>query len=191
MQRLLIIGAGGHGRSVAEAFLQRGDYVLVGFLDDAVESGQHVWDWPVLGTTAALTACSDWADAVFVAIGNNKLRETLYTRVKAQGLRLATVIHPAAVVSPRATVGEGSAIMAGAVVGTGARLEEGVIVNCGAVIDHDCTVEPFAHLGVNAGMAGSSVLGRRALMPAGSMLAHGVRIDADRVLHPGEAVGAL
>ncbi|MCT8175259.1 acetyltransferase [Variovorax sp. CY25R-8] len=191
MQRLLIIGTGGHGRSVAEAFLQRGDYVLVGFLDDAVESGQHVWDWPVLGTTAALTACRDWTDAVFVAIGNNKLRETLYTRVKAQGLRLATVIHPAAVVSPRAVVGEGSAIMAGAVVGTGARLGEGVIVNCGAVIDHDCTVEPFAHLGVNAGMAGNSVLGRRALMPVGSMLAPGVRIDADRVLHPGETVGAL
>jgi sugar O-acyltransferase (sialic acid O-acetyltransferase NeuD family) len=190
IQRLLIIGAGGHGRSVAEAFLQRDDYVLAGFLDDAAEPGQCVWDWPVLGTTAALSACSNWADAVFVAIGSNKLREALHARVRAQGLRLATMIHPAAAVSPRATVDEGAAIMAGAVVGTGARLGEGVIVNSGAVVDHDCTVEPFAHLGVNAGMAGSSVLGRRALMPAGSMLAHGVRIEADRVLYPGEAVGS-
>ncbi|MDH6166712.1 sugar O-acyltransferase (sialic acid O-acetyltransferase NeuD family) [Variovorax boronicumulans] len=187
-KRLLIIGTGGHGRSVAEAVLLRDDYVLTGFLDDAAEPGQHVWDWPVWGTTAMLSACKDQIDAVFVAIGNNALREALHQRVQAQGLALATVIHPAATVSPRAAVGRGTAIMAGAVVGTGAQLGEGVIVNCGAVVDHDCTVEPFGHLGVNAGMAGGSVLGRRAWMPVGAALAYGVRVAADRVLHSGEVV---
>ena len=80
--------------------------------------------------------------------------------------------------------------MAGAIVGTGAQLGEGVIVNCGAVIDHDCTVEPFAHLGVNAGMAGGSLLGRRAWMPVGAALAYGARVASDRTLHPGEVVHA-
>lgn len=190
MKRLLIIGTGGHGRSIAEAVLLRNDHVLAGFLDDAAESEQRLWDWPVWGKTDLLSACRDKVDAVFVAIGNNALREALHERVRAQGLALATVIHPGSIVSPRAEVGQGSAIMAGAVVGTGARLGEGVIVNCGAVVDHDCTVEPFGHLGVNAGMAGGSVLGRRARMPVGAALAYGARVAADHVLQPGEVVHA-
>lgn len=190
MKRLLIIGTGGHGRSVAEAVLLRNDYALTGFLDDAAKPGQRVWDWPVWGDTTALSAYQNQVDAVFVAIGNNALREALHQRVRAHGLVLATVIHPAATVSIRAEVGQGCAIMAGAVVGTGAQLGEGVIVNCGAVVDHDCLVEPFGHLGVNAAMAGGSVLGRRALVPVGAALAYGARVAADRVLHPGEVVHA-
>lgn len=188
IRRLLIIGTGGHGRSVAEAVLLRDDYALMGFLDDAAQPEQRVWDWPVWGTTALLSECRDRVDAVFVAIGNNALREALHQRVQAQGLALATVIHPTAIVSSRAVVGRGSAILAGAVVGTGAQLGEGVIVNCGAVVDHDCLVEPFGHLGVNAGMAGGSVLGRRAWMPVGAALAYGAKVAADRVLQPGEVV---
>jgi len=189
-KRLLIIGTGGHGRSVAEAVLLRGDYVLAGFLDDAAVPAQRLWDWPVWGATAMLSACRDRIDAVFVAIGNNVLREALHQRVQAQGLALATVIHPTAAVSPRAAIGQGSAIMAGAVVGTGVELGEGVIVNCGAVVDHDCTVEPFGHLGVNAGMAGGSVLGRCAWMQVGAAIAQGVKVAADRVLLPGEVARA-
>ncbi|PIF76985.1 sugar O-acyltransferase (sialic acid O-acetyltransferase NeuD family) [Variovorax sp. 54] len=190
MKRLLIIGTGGHGRSIAEAVLLRDDYLLAGFLDDAAESEQRLWEWPVWGKTSLLSACRDRVDAVFVAIGNNALREALHERVQEQGLALATVLHPTATISPRAAVGQGCAVMAGAVVGTGAQLGEGVIVNCGAVVDHDCTVEPFGHLGVNAGMAGSSVLGRCAWMPAGSTLAYGVKVSAGRVLRAGEVVDA-
>jgi sugar O-acyltransferase (sialic acid O-acetyltransferase NeuD family) len=188
-KRLLIIGAGGHGRSVAEAALLGQDYVLTAFLDDAVTPQQHLlWGCPVWGKTAILADCRGRIDAVIVAIGNNALREALHQHVHAQGLALATVAHPAAIVSPMAAIGEGSAIMAGAIVGTGAQLEEGVIVNCGAVVDHDCVVESFGHLGVNAGMAGGSVLGRSAWMPVGSALAYGVKVPAGRVLRAGEVV---
>ena len=189
-KRLLIIGAGGHGRSVAEAVLLRQEYELTAFLDDAVQPGQSVWDWPVWGTTSALADCRGRIDAVVVALGNNKLREALHLRVRAAGLALAIVVHPAAFVSPRATVGEGSVLMAGAVVGTGAELGESVIVNCGAVVDHDCRVEPFGHLGVKAGMAGGTVLGHGAWMQAGSSLGYGVRLPAGRVLRTGEVMEA-
>lgn len=190
-KRLLIIGAGGHGRSVAEAALLGHDYALTAFLDDTAKPQQHhLWGCPVWGTTAILADCRGRIDAVIVAIGNNALREALHRHVHAQGLALATVAHPAAIVSPTATIGQGSAIMAGAIVGTGAQLGEGVIVNCGAVVDHDCVVESFGHLGVNAGMAGGSVLGRSAWMPVGSVLAYGVKVPAGRVLRAGEAIDA-
>ncbi|WP_447772846.1 PglD-related sugar-binding protein [Variovorax boronicumulans] len=190
-KRLLIIGAGGHGRSVAEAALLGQDYALTAFLDDATKPPKHhLWGCPVWGATAMLADCRGRIDEVIVAIGNNTLREALHQQAKAQGIPLATVIHPAAMVSPTGTLGEGSAIMAGAIVGTGAQLGEGVIVNCGAVVDHDCVVESFGHLGVNAGMAGGSVLGRSVWMPVGSALAYGVKVLAGRVLRAGEVVEA-
>lgn len=188
MKRLLIVGAGGHGRSVAEAVLAAGKYELVGFVDDAASDLQHVWDLPVFGATVDLANYREYADAAIVAIGSNRLREELQQRLYAAGFELATVVHPKAIVSPRAVVGAGCAIMAGAIVGTEAHLGTGVIVNCGVVVDHHCRVEDFGHLGVNAGMAGGAVLGRGAWMQAGSVLGYDVKIEAGVVLAPGTAL---
>lgn len=188
MKRLLIVGAGGHGRSVAEAVLAAGKYELVGFVDDAVPSLQRVWTLPVFGATADLTRYGQYADAAIVAIGNNRLREELQHRLYAAGFELATVVHPKAVVSPRAVIGAGSAIMAGAIVGTEAHLGAGVIVNCGAVVDHQCRVEDFGHLGVNAAMAGGAVLGRGAWMQAGAVYGYGVKVEAGVVVTPSLAL---
>ena len=189
-KRLLIIGTGGHGRSVAEAVYLQEDYALTAFLDDAANPRDQLWGCPIWGTTTMLADCRSRVDAVIVAVGSNALREALHQRVQMEGMTLATVIHPAATVSSRATLGQGSVIMAGAIVGTGAQLGEGVIVNCGAVVDHDCIVESFGHLGVNAGMAGASVLGRGARKPVGSALAYGVKVPAGHVLCAGEVVDA-
>jgi sugar O-acyltransferase (sialic acid O-acetyltransferase NeuD family) len=188
MRRLLIVGAGGHGRSVAEAVLASDQFKLVGFLDDAFPGLSQVGDFPVLGGIADFSSLLDCADAAIVAIGNNQLRKEVCTRLRNVGLELATIVHPRAIVSPTAIVYAGSAIMAGAIVGTEAVLGEGVIVNCGAVVDHHCKVEDFGHLGVNAAMAGGSTLGESAWMQAGSTLGYNVKINAWQVLAPGEAV---
>ncbi|KAI5914811.1 acetyltransferase [Thauera sp. 2A1] len=187
-KRIIVIGAGGHGRSVAEVIMLLGRDRLVGFVDDGADADSKVWSYPVLGTTASLTAHREIADAVLVAIGNNAVREKLHARVREADFELLTVIHPMAFVSPSATLGEGCAVMAGAVVGTEADLGEGVIVNCGATVDHHCKVEAFGHLGVNACMAGGSVLGRGAWMQAGSALGYGVHVTASSVLIPGESL---
>lgn len=188
MKRLVIVGAGGHGRSVAEAVLDAGVFQLAGFLDDAAPVLGRVWDWPVLGSTAELASGRQHAEVAIVAIGNNGLREKLHQRLYAAGFELATVVHPRAIVSPRGCVGPGCAIMAGAIIGTGAQLGAGVIVNCGAVVDHDGRVDDFGHLGVHAAMAGGSVLGRGAWMQAGAVLGYGAMVGAGVVLAPGEAV---
>lgn len=188
MRRLLIVGAGGHGRSVAEAVLAGQSHELAGFVDDAAPGLTDVWGIPVVGTTADLAAYRVHADVAFVAMGNNALREAMCSRLRAAGFELATVIHPRAIVSPRAEVGAGSAVMAGAIVGTEARLGRGAIVNSGAVVDHHAQVHDYGHLGVNASMAGGSVLGRGAWMQAGSALGYGGKVPDGAVLPPG-AVG--
>ena len=188
MQRVLIVGAGGHGQAVAEAFALQGSTHLVGFVDDAAPVGSLVFGLPVLGTAGSLPKLAAMADAVCVAIGHNATRQRLVEQALQAGFVLATVVHPRAFVSPSAVVGAGSAIMAGALVGTCAQLGQGAIVNCGAVVDHDCRVDDFGHLGVNAAMSGGSVLGRGAWMQAGSVLGYGAMVDAWRVLGSGEAV---
>lgn len=187
-KRILIVGAGGFGQSVAEAILLADEYELAGFVDDANSSDSLVCGLPVLGRIdhlRNLTACATFA---VVALGNNRLRNKIAIDLVSANFLLATVIHPRAFVSPSAKIGLGSTIMAGAVIGTEAKLGDCVIVNSGAVVDHHCQLGDFAHLGVNVAMAGGSSLGRLAWMQAGSVLGCGVNIAPERVLQPGEFV---
>jgi len=185
--RLLIVGAGGHGRSVAEAAQMTGLYELAGFADDGLAPQTRLMGVTVLGPCTDLARYRDFADIAIVAIGNNRAREGLHALLQRAGFALATVIHPGALVSASAVLGPGCAIMAGAIVGTEAALGEGAIVNCGAVVDHHCRVDDFGHLGVNASMAGGSILGRGAWMQAGSAMGYGISLAPGAVLAPGEA----
>jgi sugar O-acyltransferase (sialic acid O-acetyltransferase NeuD family) len=184
--RLLVVGAGGHGRAVAEAAQLSGLFTVVGFLDDSMPAGEMALGLPVLGTVAGLAKHRNVCDQAIVAIGNNSVRDNLAQKMAEAGISLATVVHPRAFVSPSAVVGHGSAIMAGAIVGTEARLGVGSIVNCGAVVDHHAAVEDFGHLGVNASMAGGTVLGRGGWMQAGSALGYGVKVAPGETVWPCE-----
>jgi sugar O-acyltransferase (sialic acid O-acetyltransferase NeuD family) len=187
--RLLIVGAGGHGRSVAEAVLLSGEYKLVGFLDDgAFAQGAEVWGFPVIGPATGFAAYAVLASHAVVAIGNNALRQKLCGQLQADGFMLPHVVHPKAMVSPRAKLAEGVVVMAGAIVGTEALLGQGAIVNCGAVVDHHAQVYDFGHLSVNACMAGGSILGALAWMQAGAAIGYGVQLPDGAVLEPGESL---
>lgn len=173
--KLIVVGAGGHGRSVAEAVMLNPDseFELIGFIDDSWPNNKFVWEFPVLGGTSDLDAYLKQASHVIIAIGNNKLRAELQRRFRIAGFNLASIVHPRAMVSPSATIGVGSAIMAGAIIGTEANLGSGVIVNSAAVVDHHCEVGDYGHLGVGTAMAGGSRLGKGAWLQAGSALGYG------------------
>ena len=186
--RLLIVGAGGHGRSLAEAGILHSGIDFIGFLDDMVPTGEKRIGLPVLGAIAAIQEYRSAFDQVILAIGNNRVRESLMSRLAMDGFKFATIIHPHAFVSPSAVIGEGSAVMAGAVIGTEAIIGVGSIINCGAVVDHHAVVEEFGHLGVNTCMAGGTFLGRGAWMQAGSALGYGVKVPPWTTLRPCTAV---
>jgi sugar O-acyltransferase (sialic acid O-acetyltransferase NeuD family) len=181
---ILIVGAGGHGRSVAELVLTNGDFKLCGFVDDRVSGA--VFGVPMLGRTEDLARLRSIADCAFVAIGNNALRERLHALLLRANFTPVTLIHPAALVSQRAVLGAGTVVMAGAIVGTEAVLGIGVILNSGAVVDHHCRLADYSHLGAGAVMAGGSTLGRRAWVQAGASLGYGVEVNEDAILRPGE-----
>lgn len=188
-KKIVVVGAGGHGKSVADLLLLQDEYELVGFLDDAYPVVAGVWSFPVFGkvTAEVLQSLKVNVSNVVVAIGNNELREKMFKLLIGLGFSMPSVVHPNAFVSPRAILGNGCMVMANAVIGTEACLGEGVIVNSGAIVDHHAVVDDFGHLGVNASMAGGAHLGRSAWAQAGVALGYGISIPERQILRPGES----
>lgn len=170
---VLIVGAGGFGRSVADALMAGGQHAVAGFVDDRGPALGPVLGHAVLGRLADLAALRDHHALLVVAIGDNSRRRELCALARAAGYTLATVVHPRALVSRHAVLGAGAMVMAGAVVGTEAQLGEGAIVNAAAVVDHHARVGAFAHLGVGACMAGGAVLHDGAWLAEGAVLRAG------------------
>jgi UDP-N-acetylbacillosamine N-acetyltransferase len=153
---VVVYGAGGHGRVVAEAAIQ-GGFEVLGFLDDALDAGTAVGELSVLGSAGWLAGRANVQ--VALGIGDNLVRQRVSAAFGHDGVELATVVHPRAVVSPRAALGEGSVVLALAVVNTGARVGRGAIVNSAAVVEHDVEVGDFAHVSPNATLGGGARLG--------------------------------
>lgn len=184
---LVIVGAGGHGRSILELVRLSATHEVKAFLDDQQPAGTHILGVPVWGSSAAFDQLpARGVRAVHIAVGHNASRQALAERARAAGLALATLVHPRAFVSPSAELGEGCAVMALAAVGTEAWLAQGCIVNMGAVVDHHARVGAFGHLGANATMAGGTRIGARAWLQAGAALGYGVQLPDDTVVPAGE-----
>lgn len=189
-KKLIIVGAGGHGRAVAEAALLSAAWAEVIFIDDGYPAHQTSGRWPIVADTQSLSALIKRGDDVIVAIGNQATRKRLFDTARAAGATMATVIHPSAWVSADADVGEGTAIMAGAIVGIQAKLGVGTIVNANATVDHDAVLGDFAHLGVGVQLAGGVIVGDLAWLQAGACAGYRVKVPPSMVVAPGTALEA-
>ena len=186
-ERVVIVGAGGHGRVVMDALLtSRADAAGIVFAaDDESVRGSTILGRPVEGT---ISACVGVGTRFHVAIGDNEVREQVTIRLLAAGAEPVAVVHPQARVSPFADLGSGLFVAAGAVVGPLARIGAGTIVNHGAVVDHDCVVGEFSHVGPNATLAGAVRVGRGVLIGAGANLLPGVSIGDAAIVGAGAVV---
>ena len=186
MPTLLVLGAGGHGRVVADAALRVGGWREVNATDRnaALCSGELL---PGVQLTCADAALST-AAAVHIAIGSAQAREAESRAVGAD--RLVSVVHPDATVSPYALLTPGCFIAARAVIAPRASLGACVLVNHGAVVDHDVAVGDFCHVAPNATLGGAVRLGRRVLVGAGASVLPGLRICHDATIGAGAVVDA-
>lgn len=189
MASLLIIGAGGHGRSVADAALATGRWDEIAFADDGVSENARVLGLRVVGASTRLAELRDRFDEAFVAIGDNNIRLRWLTRLAEHSYPEAPVIvHPTAYVSPFAQIGAGTCVLAGAVVGPGAAVGRGCIVNTCASVDHDCTVGDGVHLSPGAHLAGTVKVGRLSWICIGASVSNGVTVGENCVLAAGAAL---
>lgn len=186
MSTLLILGAGGHGRVVADAALSQGIWQEVAATDR--DPGRCVGELLPGIPLAAPAQALPGATAVHVAIGTARARQA---EAEAVGLAfLASIIHPQSTVSSTARVGAGSFVAARSVVGPNAQLGLGVIVNHGAVVDHDVTVGDFSHVAPQAALGGAARVGRRVLVGTGACVLPGVSVCDDVTIGAGAVVHA-
>jgi sugar O-acyltransferase (sialic acid O-acetyltransferase NeuD family) len=188
--RLLILGAGGHGKVSADCAAEQGRWSGIEFYDDRWPNLEACAHWPVAGTGEDLLRQPVEACDAFVAIGDAETRLAWIARIQKAGLPLATIIHPRAAVSVGAALAPGVLVVAGAVVNIGARLDEGVIVNTGATVDHDCVMEAGAHICPGVHLAGNVDVGRAAWIGIGASVRQGVKIGAGATIGAGAVVVA-
>lgn len=176
-RNVIIIGAGGHSRVIADIIDLSGDSV-VGYLDDNVINDS------VLGKTSDAHKFTDCE--FIVGIGNNAVRERIMS--ENPDLPWYTAKHPSATVAKSARVGVGSVIAAGAVVGVCCTIGRGVIINTSASVDHDSTVGDFCHIAQGAHTGGAVRLGNCVWLGVGSIVANGMTLDNYSKTEVGEVI---
>ena len=181
MNRIIIIGASGHGKVVAD-IAKRVGYTDIVFLDKDT-SVSSFCGFPVMGTEARL---SDLDGDVFVAVGDGAARKKIMLEYKKRFF--TTLIHPAAVVAEDVITGKGTAIMAGAVINSGTRIGEGVIINTSSSVDHDCDIHDFCHIAVGAHLAGTVSVGENTWIGVGAVVSNNISICSECMIGAGAVV---
>lgn len=190
MSKLLILGAGGHGKVVAECAMLLGSYTEIAFLDDdeKVIGESILGSCPVIGTFSDAGNLSRDFSHAFVALGNNRSRVEGIKYLKKIGFRIPSLIHPNAYVSKFAHIESGTVIMAGAVVNPDAHIGVGGIINTGASVDHDCVLGMGVHLSPGARLGGTVTVGDYTWICMGASVVNNVRVGEGSVVAAGAAV---
>ncbi len=188
-EKVVVFGAGGHGKVVVDALLRQGIHEIA-FLADADEArhGDFVCGYEIKSEAAAFDACKKGVSRAIIALGNNAIRRQLAAAIIEQGFSLISVIHPASVVAPTAGIGLGTLVMPGCILNADARVGKNVIVNTGAVIEHDCHVGDHAHVGPHATLCGGVRVGSGTLIGAGAAVLVGVHIGEGVTIGAGSTV---
>lgn len=187
MNRLAVLGAGGHGHVVADTATAAG-WLTITLFDDQWPNAFSAGPWAIEGTTTQLLKRLADFDGVIVAIGNCASRWQLHDRLRAAGAPLATIVHPRAWVSPHARVGAGSVVMAGSVLQFGAQVGEAAIINTGATVDHDCVIGDGVHLCPGTHLGGRVHVGRLSWVGIGTSVRQGIHIGESVTIGAGAAV---
>lgn len=181
---LMIVGASGHGKVIADIANKCG-YTKIIFLDDN-EEVKSCMDYPVVGKTADVEIYRDCS--FIIAVGNAGIRERLQRNLVKNGIHMATLIHPNAVIASHVSIGAGTVVMAGAVINPDCKIGEGCIVNTGATIDHDNTIGDFVHVSVGSHLAGTVTVGDRTWVGAGAIISNNKTICRDCMIGAGAVV---
>lgn len=185
-KKLVIIGASGHGKVVADIALKLQKYDEIAFLDDN-ENVKECMGFPVVGKSSGAKHYIDSSDFI-VAIGNAKIRKRITEQLKTLGATIVTLIHPMAVVGSNVLVESGTVVMAGAVINPDSRVGQGCIINTCASVDHDCKLSDFVHVSVGAHVCGTVEIGQSTWIGAGATVKNNVNICGECMIGAGAVV---
>ena len=186
---LILVGGGGHCKSVLEAAESAG-YSILGVLDMPEEVGKEILSTRVIGTDDDIPAYVDKAEFVITVgfIKNPATRIKLYNKIKEVGGKFATIKASTAYVSKFATIGEGTVVMHHAFVNAGAKVGNNVILNTFTNIEHDAVIGDQCHISTGTMVNGDCKVGERCFIGSQSVIANGVTVGDDIIVGAGSLV---
>ncbi len=179
MTSLLIIGAGGHGKVVADTAEAAG-YSSIAFLDQSWPERTKNGRWKITGKPTQLD------EKMFCAVGDNATRAGIFEKYRLNSS--PTLVHPSAVLSPTVTIGAGVLVVAGSIINADTSVGRGAILNSACSVDHDCSIGNFVHISPGAHLAGGVHVGAGTWIGIGAVVREGVRIGKNVIVAAGAAV---
>jgi sugar O-acyltransferase (sialic acid O-acetyltransferase NeuD family) len=192
MEKLLLLGAGGHCRSVIDS-IDRNYYSDIIIVDQPNMVGKSVFAIPVIGTDNDINALFDkgYRKAVITigSVGHPNKRISIYNKMKKLGYQFPSIIDPTAIISKSiAFIAEGVFIGKGVIINTGVQIGAFSIINTGCIIDHDCIIGQFVHIGPGTKMSGGICLHDNVHIGIGSTLVQSISIGKNTIIGAGSVV---
>lgn len=188
MKKLLIIGAGGHGKVIADTATLLNQWSEIAFLDDRYPEVKQISNLSIIGKFAqAKNFLNDFTYAI-VAIGDNQKRLQLSKACQQWGFILPSLIHPSAFVSSDVVIDIGSVIFAQVAINAGVKIGMASIINTGAVIEHDCCLGNGVHISPNAALAGGVTVGDESWIGLGANVIQKISIGSQVKVGAGSVI---
>lgn len=182
MDRLVIVGAGGHGKVIADNALKNG-YTDICFVDDNVTG--ECMGFPIVGGCGELKKLNDGNTDFVIGVGSNKIRKMIAERYDVNWM---TLIHPSAQIAVNVAIGKGTVVMAGAVINACATIGEHCIINTGAVVEHDNVIGNYVHVSPGVRLSGTVTIKKCSWLGTGTSVINNITIAEDVIVGVGSIV---
>jgi sugar O-acyltransferase (sialic acid O-acetyltransferase NeuD family) len=191
MDKIILIGGGGHCKSVIDVIEQEGRFQIAGIVDKPELLGSSVLGYSIIGNDSDLLFLAKKYKYAIVTTGQIKsslLRIKLFNLAIESGFKLPNIISPFAYVSNHAKLGEGTIIMHGVVVNASVSIGKNCIINSKALIEHDSTIEDFCHIATNALINGGVIVRQGSFVGSGVITKQYIEIKKDSFIKAGSLV---
>lgn len=188
-KKVVIIGAGGHAKVIADIIKKSGD-IVYGFLDDNIEKNTIIIEYPESRVIGKIRDCEkiqseDFEVKFIIGIGNNKLRKEISKQYK---LNYYTAIHPSVAIGLDVFIGEGTVAMANSCINTSVKIGKHCIINTGSIIEHDNVLEDYVHISPNATLGGTVKIGEYTHIGISATVKNNIEICKDCIIGAGAVV---
>jgi sugar O-acyltransferase (sialic acid O-acetyltransferase NeuD family) len=191
-KKILLIGGGGHCRSVLDSLLEISEFSSIGIIDREENIGKMVLGVPIIG-------CDDDLPRLFVngykyafvtigSIGNPELRINIFNKLSELGFEIPNIVDSSAIISRYAKMDTGIFVGKNAVINAGSTVHRGAIINTGAIIEHDCIIEEFVHVASGAVLCGEVHIGANTHIGANCIVKQQIRVGSDTIIGVGSVV---
>ncbi len=191
MEEIILIGGGGHCKSVIDVIEQEGQFAIVGIVDKPEFIGTNVLDYPVIGSDSDLENLAKKYNYALVTVGqirSPEVRIKLFDIAKKAGFSLPRIISPRAYVSNHTCIGNGTVVMHDAFVNAGTSIGDNCIINSKALIEHDCKVSNHCHISTNAVINGGVTIEEGCFIGSGAVTNNSITVEKNSFIKAGSIV---